>query len=149
MPCFVWRRHENMSPCTGNRVTDNYEWIAFMSWSGVRIHDLWISETPLATHSGSQRANHSAMTHPSKRIGTSWTVSHTGHNCKPPMQGGKIHHRAAYTLHWRIDIILYGEDMRTCLRVLPGSRATAHYEPVLHELGRGFESMTCESGCES
>ena len=27
------------------------------------------SQTPFVTHSGGQRANHSAMTHPSKRIG--------------------------------------------------------------------------------
>ena len=25
---FVWRRHENMSPCTGSRVISNYERIA-------------------------------------------------------------------------------------------------------------------------
>ena len=29
---FVWRKHENMSPCTGSRVNTNYERIT--SWSG-------------------------------------------------------------------------------------------------------------------
>ena len=73
---FVWRKHENMSPCTGNRVNTNYERIA--SWGGCQgwTGDPRILETPHAPHCCSQRLNHSAMTHPSKRIGTSWAVSH-------------------------------------------------------------------------
>ena len=57
------------SPCTGRRVSDNYEPIA--SRGGVWFHtqDLWISETPIATHSGVQHVNHWAMTL-SKWIGT-------------------------------------------------------------------------------
>ena len=35
--------------------------IAWGVGTSLRIHDLWISETPFATHSGGQSANHSSM----------------------------------------------------------------------------------------
>ena len=47
---FVWRRHDNMPPCTDSRVNTNYERIA--SWGGCK----WrtgvprILETPFAAH---------------------------------------------------------------------------------------------------
>ena len=77
---FVRRKHENMSPCTDSRANTNYKRVA--AWGGCQC---WtgnprIFETPLAPHCCSQRLNHSAMTHSSKRIGTSWTVSHIGYN---------------------------------------------------------------------
>ena len=53
---FVWRKHEDMFPCTGSRVNTNYERIA--SWGG-RTGDPRILETPFATHCFSQRLNHS------------------------------------------------------------------------------------------
>ena len=45
---IVWRKHENMSPCTGSRINTNYERIA--SWGGCQYWtgDPRISETPLA-----------------------------------------------------------------------------------------------------
>ena len=69
-----------MSPCTGSKANTNDERIA--SWGGCQCWtgDHGIFETPFATHCCSQRLNQSAMTHPSKRIGTSWAVSHTGYN---------------------------------------------------------------------
>ena len=33
---FVWRKHENVSPCTGSRVNTNYE--RFASWDGCQRH---------------------------------------------------------------------------------------------------------------
>ena len=67
---FVWRKHENISLCTGSSVNINYRRIS--SWGGC---ECWTGnprislETPLAAHCWSQRINHSAMTHPSK---TDW-----------------------------------------------------------------------------
>ena len=63
---FVWTKHENLYLCTGSRVNANHE--GNTSWIGAwfRIHDLWISETPLTTHSDGQRAKYSVMAHPSK-----------------------------------------------------------------------------------
>ena len=71
---FAWRRHENVSPCTGSKVNASYERIA--SWDGAWFptQDLWISDTRFPAHSRGQRANHSAMTYPPKWIGTRWTV---------------------------------------------------------------------------
>ena len=47
---FVWRKHENMSPCTGSRVNTNHERIA--SWGGCQCWtgDPRILETPLAAN---------------------------------------------------------------------------------------------------
>ena len=39
----AWRRHENMSPCIGNRVNSNHKW--FVLNKGLRI-----SKTPFASH---------------------------------------------------------------------------------------------------
>ena len=61
---LLWRRHENMSPCPGSRVSANYKRIASCSEAWSRNHDTRILETHSATQSGSQHANHSAMTHP-------------------------------------------------------------------------------------
>ena len=53
-------------PASHVNVNANYDcmalWVGAWFWN----HDLWISETPFATHSGGQCANDSAMTHPSK-----------------------------------------------------------------------------------
>ena len=79
---------DNMLPCTGSRVNTNYERIA--SWGGCQrwTGDPRILETPLAAHCCSQRPNHSAMTHPSKRIGTSSAVSHTGYSSELKYENG-------------------------------------------------------------
>ena len=47
---FVWRKHENMSLCSGSRVNTNYERIA--SWGGWQCWtgDPRILETPLVAH---------------------------------------------------------------------------------------------------
>ena len=41
---FIWRKHENMSPCTGNRVITSYERIA--SCAGTQFRS-WASDTYL------------------------------------------------------------------------------------------------------
>ena len=45
---FVWRKHENMSPCTGSRVKTNYERIALWGWCQCWTGDPKILEIPLA-----------------------------------------------------------------------------------------------------
>ena len=56
------------------------------------------------------------LIHP-KHIGTSWVVSHSGYNSMSiPVE--TVLHWAAYTGHWCINIILYSENMRTCLQIL-------------------------------
>ena len=65
---FVWRRHDNMLPCTGSRVNANHERIASWGEWQCRAGDPRIIETPLADHC-SQRLNHSATIRPSK---TDW-----------------------------------------------------------------------------
>ena len=121
---FVWRKLENMSLCSGSRVNTNYERIA--SWGGCQY---WtgnpsILETPLAAHCSSQHLNHSTMTHPSKWIGTSWVpvVSHIGYSI----------------WHWRIDIILYEGNTRTCLRALAAGQIPIMSE-LLHEVDTSVE----------
>ena len=47
-----------------------------------------------------------------KRIGTRWMASHIEHSSESILSK-TILHWTAYTWHWRIDIILYGGDMRT------------------------------------
>ena len=74
MCCFVCRRHDNTPPCTGSRVNTNYDQC---QW---RTGDHRILEIPLVAHFCSQRPNHSAMTHPLKRIDTSRAISHIGYN---------------------------------------------------------------------
>ena len=68
-----------------------------MSLDQSRTGDPQLSETHFATHCGGQRANDSVITHPSKRIGTSWPVSHIGHNNK----AGTILYWAAYPWNCR------------------------------------------------
>ena len=50
----------------------------WMSWRS--IEHATESQIPVATHCSGLRANHSAMTHPSQRIDTSWISPHGGHN---------------------------------------------------------------------
>ena len=45
---FVWRKHENMSPCTGSRANTNYERIA--SWSGCQCWTGDLRDTPRRPH---------------------------------------------------------------------------------------------------
>ena len=52
---------------------------------GFQNYDPWILETTFTTHNGGQRANHSAIIHPSKRIDTNRglnnaAASHRGNN---------------------------------------------------------------------
>ena len=75
---FVWRRYENMTPCTGSRVNASYEPCTVSgAKANYELHVLeasiepWVLQseaTPQPTHC-LERRNHSAMTHPSK---TEW-----------------------------------------------------------------------------
>ena len=68
MSYFVWRKHENMSPCTGSRVNANYERIA--SWGGYQCWTTVVASV-LTTRPWPIRQ---------RRISTSWAVSHAGYN---------------------------------------------------------------------
>ena len=68
MSYFVWRKHENMSPCTGSRVNANYEQIA--SWGGYQCWTTVVASV-LTTRPWPIRQ---------RRISTSWAVSHAGYN---------------------------------------------------------------------
>ena len=61
----------NISQRTGSGVNVYCQWIALWVAAWFRNHQ---SQTPFATWSNRQLANHSALTHPSKRIGISWPV---------------------------------------------------------------------------
>ena len=64
---IAWVRHENASPCTGNRVNANYERIVL--WAGYQLRT-WargFHKHLFATYCSIQFANHSAMAHPSKK----------------------------------------------------------------------------------
>ena len=49
-----------------------------MSWGMVRMHELWIFETPFTTHSSGQSTNHSGMIQ--DKLAPAESVSHMGHN---------------------------------------------------------------------
>ena len=72
---FAWRKHENVSRCTGSRVNTNYERIASCVRCQCWTEDHRILETPLAAHCCSQRLNHTAMTHPSKADWQNLTIT--------------------------------------------------------------------------
>ena len=96
---FVWRKHENMSLCTGSSVNTNYRRIS--SWGGC---ECWTRnprislETPLAAHCWSQRINHSAMTHPSK---TDWhQLSGITHWLQQPVDSGQQRFSNGLLVRW-------------------------------------------------
>ena len=62
----LWRRHENMSPCTGSWVNDNYESIVSQVGAWFWIHDLWISRHILPSTVVSSVLTIWPFTHPSK-----------------------------------------------------------------------------------
>ena len=67
---FVWKKHENLRPRTGanNNIERNASWVGCQCKPGTQ----YTYSTCLVQH-----VKHSAITHPSKRIGTSWAASHT------------------------------------------------------------------------
>ena len=121
MNYFVWRKHENMSPCTGSRVYKYKLWAnCFMRWmpvlnrGGPRILDPsppTVVASVLTTRTWAHDPSAKKGLAPAERHHTlATTVSW--------FWAGTIPHWAAYTWHWRIDIILYEGNMRTCLHAL-------------------------------
>ena len=90
--------------CTGSRANVNYERIALLSWSLVRIHNLWISATSCATHSSGQRVNYPAMSHPSKTVWhqlngiAHWPQQWADQSGKDSMLPGSLYLTLAYHL---------------------------------------------------
>ena len=78
---LIWRRHENMSLCTGSWVHSNNVRIASRVGAQFRTR---ASESqkhlPLPTVVSSVLTTRPWPTHPSKRNGTSWTVSPIARN---------------------------------------------------------------------
>ena len=97
---FAWRKHENISLCTGSRVNTNYGRIA--SWGGCQCWtgDPRILETPLALNCCSQHLDPSVK---NRLAPPEWY--HTLVTTASRFWAGMILHWAAYTWHWRIDII--------------------------------------------
>ena len=98
---FVWKKHENMFPCTGSRVITSYEWIA--SCAGTRFR----------SQASGPQCNSAIMssvltTRPwlvrQKRTGTSCMVSHTRHNNRR-------------WFHWNLCVKHYWRDSRNYLHV--------------------------------
>ena len=99
-----------------------------------------VSGTPLATYCCSQLANHSAMTFVSKRMGTSWVLSHIGHNYESILDGngfplGTLYLALAYRYYlvWRRH-----EKMSLCT----GSRVNTNYERIASRDGYKFRTVS-------
>ena len=76
---FLWRKHENMSPCTGSKVNTNYEHIA--SWGGCQCWtgEPGIVESPLPPAVVASVLNTRPWPIHTKRI-DSRAASHIGYN---------------------------------------------------------------------
>ena len=76
---FVWRKHENISPCTDSRVNTSYERIASCAGCQFRTRASE-SQVNSTTRNYAERPNHSSMPHMSK------TDRHQPHGITPPAQ---------------------------------------------------------------
>ena len=79
---FAWRRYDDMCVlCVHGWQGKLYQRANyFTSRNPVSNAGFRISKAPSTAHGCVQRPNYLDMTYPSKRIGTSWTVSHIEHN---------------------------------------------------------------------
>ena len=132
---FVWRqqgKYQLWANCF-------MRWMPVQCWTG----DPRFLETPPSAHCSSQRLNYSPMTHPSKNGLAPTERYHTLVTTANLFYAGTILHWAAYPWHWRIDIILYEGDMRTCLRSLAAGKIPIMSE-LRHEVDASVEPGTPE-----
>ena len=91
-----------------------------------------------ATHCCSERANNSAIIHPSKRIGISRMTSHTRHSSEPIL--GRNNFPLGYLYLWHIDsiLVLRRHKKWPCT----GDRVNAILSELLHVLDASLEPRT-------
>ena len=106
-----------------------------------------LRDTP-RPHCCSQRPNHSAMTHTQNGFAPAERY-HTLATTASRFWAGTIPHWTAYTWHWRIDIILYGGNMRTSLRARQQdeyqlwANCFLRWMPVLNRWPRSLRDTPC------
>ena len=128
---FLWRKHDNISPCTGSRVITSFERIASCAGTQFRSRASESQGNSAACYYA-KCPNQSATTRTSKKLLAVWY--HTPGTTTSRLWAGTILHWAAYTWHLRKDIIvLYGGNIRTCLRALAAGKLPAINE-LLHVL---------------